>query len=101
MATYCFTTRFLEEQPETAEKITRAWFRAIEFIRTNPDEAAATIPIYTNIEPSLAKKLNQPAQQKSTEVDREAVQKVADLYQSFGIISKPIDTSGMFFVPSN
>lgn len=99
VATYCFTSKFIAAEPEIAAKIARAWFRAIDYIRADPTSAAATIPIYTQIEPALARELNQPAQRKSTEVDREAVQRLADLYMSFGLISQPIDTSDIYYVP--
>ncbi len=99
VATYCFTTEYLNRHGETAQKIVRAWFKAIDYIRTNRDNASGTIPSYTEIEPSLAQKLNQPAQQKSTEVDRDAVQRLADLYLEFGIISRKIDTANIYYVP--
>ena len=93
VATYCFTAQYIRKEPETAKKIARAWWKAINFIHSNPAQAAKTIPVYTKIDPALAGELNQPAQQTSTEVDRQAVQKLADLYYSFGLVSKKIDTS--------
>lgn len=99
VATYCFTSQYIRQQPETAKKIARAWWKAIDFIRSNPERASQTIPAYTKIDPALAEVLNQPAQQKSTEVDRQAIQKFADLYASLGLVSKKIDTNDIYFVP--
>lgn len=99
VATYCFTTQYMREHPETAPKIARAWWKAIEYIRSHRAQASATIPAYTKIDPALAKELNQPAQQTSTEVNQQAVQRLADVYYSLGLVSKKIDTSEIYYSP--
>ncbi len=99
VASYCFTSNFLEQQPEVAQKIVGAWYKAIDYLNVNSTEAALTISKYTNVEPDLASLLNQPAQKKATEVDRAAIQRLANLYLEFGIIDKPVDTSNIYYAP--
>ena len=100
VASYCFTTDYIAKSKGTADKIARAFFKAIDYIRSNRHEASATISKYTSIDPEIALSLRQPAQQKSTEVDRDAVDRLVELYRSFGVISKPVDASGIYFVPN-
>lgn len=99
VAAYCFTTKFISENPQTASRIVRAWFKAIDYVRADPSSAANTITAYTGIEPDLARELRQPMQQKVTEVDRAAIQRLVDLFRRIDIISKTIDTSDIYYVP--
>jgi len=99
VASYCFTSEFIQKQPDVAHKIARAWYRAIEYIRPNRNDAAATIPEYTGLDPVLARQVNQPAQQKATEVDKAAIQRLADLHFKIGIVKVPVDTSRIYYAP--
>lgn len=61
----CLTTsrRFLEEQPEIAERVVRAYARGAEFVREQPDEAAEAAFPYIGIRPETIRRAlenNQP-----------------------------------------
>jgi len=94
---YCLPTKFIETNPDVARRIVRAMYKAIDYIRNHPVEAARTIPKYTPVERNLAAKLNQPLQQKADEVDRDAVQKVSDLLYSAGILEKKVETRNIYY----
>ena len=99
VASYCFTRDYLTKTPEAARRIARSWFKAIDYIRNHRQAAANTVPKYVKVDPELAQRFNQPAQQKSGEIDKQAVQRLADLYLTFGLISRHIDTSDIYHSP--
>jgi NitT/TauT family transport system substrate-binding protein len=99
VASYCFTRDYLKKRPEAARRIARSWLKAIDYIRNHRQAAANTVAKYVNVEPHLAQRLNQPAQEKAGEIDKQAVQRLADLYLAFGLISRHIDTSAIYYSP--
>jgi|GEM_PF-2996699 len=97
VAAYCFTSNYLDKQPDNARKIARAWARAMQFVKENPSVAAQTIPKYTGIPLGVAPRLNQPLQQTSAEVDRAAVRKLGELYLKFGVTAQPVKADEIYY----
>lgn len=49
--------KYLKEHPGTVKKVMRAWFRAVEYIKQNPDESNAIMAKYYKISPQEYKEM--------------------------------------------
>jgi len=101
VAAYCFSTQYLKTNPREARAIAQAWARGMRFTQDNPAVAARVIPKYTGISLDIARLLNQPLQQDSTEVDRKSINQLMSLYLKFGLISKPVDGNKIYYQDVN
>lgn len=91
------TSEYYERNPETVRKLLRAYDRAIDFIRSNTDEAKIIETKYTSLPPDIATKsgfyfIAKPSEQ----VDLVKVQELADFYYLQGILSRKIDVRNMY-----
>ena len=65
----------------------------------NPNEAALTVPKYAPIDPALAPRISLYDYWSIEAVDRNAVQRLADLYADKGILTKKISTASLYATP--
>jgi len=96
---YVVSTKFFKENPEEAKKLIQAMFKAVDFINSNDIEARQILQKWTNCDEQIAKKVNLWNQVKLNDIDKEALQKLADLFYENGITEKKIDTKSLY-VPS-
>lgn len=93
---YVISTKFVKENPKTARRIRDAMYKAAEFIKTNEQEARQIMAKWVGTKPEIAEKVNLWAQVKAEDVDREALQKLADIFYEGGVTKKRIDTSHLY-----
>ena len=86
----------VKEKPDVVAHINAALRAAHEYMRTHPAEAALAVPKYAPIEPNLAPKIAVYDYWDLQTIDREAVQRLADLYTDKGILGKRVSTASLY-----
>jgi NitT/TauT family transport system substrate-binding protein len=92
-----FSTKFINRYPELSMKILEAQVKAVDFINSNEDSAKRILPKYVPIEPEIAVESNIYEWWKPEQVDKEAIQKYADLLTGLKLLGHTIDTKKLFF----
>jgi NitT/TauT family transport system substrate-binding protein len=97
------STKFLREHPQEAQKIIKAFDRAIIYMREpgHEEEIAAYIAKYTPISKEMALKLNPSEYWTQSEIQLSRVQALADRFQGLGIIEKKVDVMSILLPASN
>lgn len=91
------SSRFLKENPAAVNRIYNALAKALDFIRTNEEDARNVLTRYTPLEGSIAQKAGLLVWYKADEpVDMAAIQKISDLLHANGILSARVDVENMF-----
>jgi NitT/TauT family transport system substrate-binding protein len=93
---YVLSTDFLKKNPQAARKIRDAMYKAADFIKTNEQEAREIMSKWVGTKPEIAAKVRLWEQAKVDEIDREALQRLAEIFFEAGITKKKIDTSGLY-----
>jgi len=93
-----FSTRFVEEHPEEAKGVKNALDKAIDFLEdtANRKEVVQIAAKYTGFSPEIISKTHAVEYWKLTEIDKKAVQKLADFFFEQGVLDKKIDTTHMY-----
>ena len=94
-----FSPKFLEEHPKAAEKVKKAMYRALDFLNNpqNAQEVKKILVKWTQMEPEVIERLRPLKYWKLEEIDRDAVQKLADLLFEGGALEKKINTSTIYY----
>lgn len=94
-----FSTKFLKEHPKAAEKVKNAMYRALDFLNNpqNAQEVKKILVKWTQMEPEVIERLRPLKYWKLEEIDRDAVQKLADLLFEGGALEKRINTSNLYY----
>ena len=94
-----FSLKFLKDHPEAAEKIKKGMYQALDFLNDpkNNQEARSILAKWTEMEPEVIERLRPLKYWKLEDIDREAVQRLADLLFEWGAIEKKIDTSTLYY----
>jgi NitT/TauT family transport system substrate-binding protein len=91
------STKFLQENEETARRIRVAVEKAAEFISKNEVEARKTLPKYVPLDEETSLKMGIYAWKESvSEKERQDVQKLADLLHENGELKNKVDTRAMW-----
>ncbi len=93
---YVLSSKFVKEHPSTARKVRDAMYKAADFIKTNETEARRIMAKWLGTKPEIAEKVNLWDQVKAEQVDKAALQKLADIFYEAGVLQKRIDTSGLY-----
>lgn len=93
---YALSSAFTKKNPGLAKKVVRAMDKAVEFIRTHEVEAKKLLPKWTEIPGEFADKINVIPYWKLSEIDKPAVQRLADLLYENGILTKKIETERLY-----
>lgn len=93
---YVFSSKFVNEHPETAKKIRDAMYEAVDFINEHDSESRAIMAKWAGTKPEIAEKVRLWDQVKAENIDREALQKLANIFHEAGITQKRIDTKDMY-----
>ncbi len=93
------SARLAAEKPGLVAKIQVALRSAHQFLREQPTVAALTVPKYAPIETNLAPKIAVYDYWDLSSIDRDAVQRIANLYADKGIVTKRISTGALYANP--
>ena len=85
------------KKPEVVKRIIAGFTAAHEYIKAHPQEAAMTFPKYTPVGPEIAGKVSLYDNWAPGAIDRDAVQRLADLYAEKGILAKRVSTVTLYF----
>ncbi len=91
-----FSVKFINENPALVEKIVAALEDAVDFIRKNENDAKKVLPKYTPLEDAISQKTHLYEWWKMKEVNKDNVQKYADLLFEGKELKKKIDVTPMF-----
>ena len=89
VASYFSTDKLIASDPELVEKFTAAMNKSLEYAQEHPDEVRAIVPTFTDISAELTEKVVLPGY--PTELNRESVERQADLARGDGLLDKPVD----------
>lgn len=91
-----FSDDFLKNHPQMAVKLRDALYRAVDYIRSNPEEAKKAMTKYTPItDEALASRLTVPNYWKLDEINVADFQKMADLLLSHGEIDSQVNVNDL------
>ncbi|MCC7519890.1 MAG: ABC transporter substrate-binding protein [Verrucomicrobiae bacterium] len=88
--------RMANEKPDVVRRINNALRVAHRFMREHPSEASAVFPKYAPIEATLAPRIAVYDYWDLTTIDRDSVQRLADLYAAKGIVTKQVSTASLY-----
>jgi len=95
------TTKFVQSDPETVRKLRDAIYEAVDFIKSNPDEAKAILGQYTGDDQSVVAKMSLIRWFKPTDVDKEEVQNLVSLYHRHGVLDKDVNLRGSYLTDAD
>ncbi|MBV6506574.1 MAG: hypothetical protein ILNGONEN_02155 [Syntrophorhabdaceae bacterium] len=98
---YVFSSKFVRENPKIAKKFRDAMYKATDFIKTDEAESRQIMAKWVGTKPEIAEKVNLWAQVKAEDVDKAALQKLADIFYEGGVTKKKINTSQMFLTEND
>jgi NitT/TauT family transport system substrate-binding protein len=98
---YVLSTKFVKDNPKVARKVRDAMYKAADFIKTNEKESRQIMAKWVGTKPEIADKVNLWAQLKAEELDKAALQKLADIFYEGGVTKKKIDTSNFYLTESD
>jgi ABC-type nitrate/sulfonate/bicarbonate transport system substrate-binding protein len=90
-------TGLVEENPEAAAAIVRAMSRAVDFIRENDEDPRTILAQYTGFPAELLLTADLGYTWKLEEIDRDAVQALADILVEEGVVEQRVDTSRWYY----
>jgi ABC-type nitrate/sulfonate/bicarbonate transport system substrate-binding protein len=93
------TEKFAQSHPETVKRLQQVMERSIDYIRQHEDESRSILARGINMPEGTAKRLGINTYWKSSEVNKDFVQKLADLFLENGALQKPVNTKAMYIGP--
>ena len=95
-----FSEEFVKNHPKEAAELRAAFYRAVDFIRTNPAEAKKTMTKYTPVtDEALAARLTIPNYWKLDEMQIPEFQKMADILLAHNEIDAHVDVTALILKP--
>lgn len=92
--TNSFSTQFLAAHPDGALRIRAALYKAVDFIRQNPETAKTAMINYTPVQDAaFASRLTIPLYWKLDEIKVEEFQRMADNLKEHGLLEQHVDVS--------
>ncbi|GAA1400298.1 hypothetical protein GCM10009613_57050 [Pseudonocardia kongjuensis] len=83
---YAASRQFVQGEPDTVERFTRAMERSLDHARDNPDAVRATIPTFTQIPAELAERMRLPV--FTSELDRAAIDEQMGFMAQYGVVEE-------------
>lgn len=90
---YSVTGNFASNFPRTVAAFQRALIAATEIARDDPDRVARVLPTYSSLDARAARAVTQP--EFAARVDRDEIQRIADLMVQFELLPAPVDLDGV------
>jgi len=91
---------FVEENPEATAAIIRAMNRAADFIQKNDEESRMILAQYTGFPAELLQAASLGYIWKLEEIDRDAVQALADILFEAGVVEQQVSTHEWYYRPN-
>lgn len=85
------------DKPDVLAAYHRAIAKSLQFAQENPDAVREILPTYTTLTPDVAAKIRLPY--FTSELDRDALQTLADLSLEFEAIASPVDLDSLIVEP--
>ena len=98
---YVLSSDFVRKNPKAARGIRDAMYKAADFIKTEEPEARAIMAKWVGTKKEIADKVNLWDQVKADDVDRVALQKLADIFFQAGVTKKRVDTNHLYLTESD
>jgi len=94
-----FSPKFIEDNPRAVKKVIKAMNRAADFLRdsNNTAEAQEILAKWTGMDEEVIERLRPLTYWKLEEIDREAVQNLADVLFEEGVLEKRTETSTLYY----
>ena len=89
-AASAFSSGFIIDHPDIAERYAEAINEAHSFIETSPDKAKESLSAYTEIDPGIAVKVGIYSYWDLEKINRRAVNKLVDIYVKNDILKKKV-----------
>jgi NitT/TauT family transport system substrate-binding protein len=93
VAAYFTTDKLVADNPDLVNRFREAVNESLAYAQQNPDEARRIVGTYTTIAADVAAKLTLP--RWSPDINRESVQRLADLAKGDGLVKEAPDVAGM------
>lgn len=90
------STKFINEHREAAKSYIRAYYKAIDFIKSNEKESRAILAKYTGVKPEVTAVMNLYPDAKLSEINRAKFQQLADVLFEDKNISAKVDTAKLY-----
>ncbi len=88
--------RLIDKHPEVVQKLIRAIYDAVEFMRVNEAESRQIIAQYTKLDTEVANKMDLLRYWKLEETNYDAVQRYLDFLLEEDILTKPIKARNLY-----
>lgn len=85
---------FIQNNPEVAKKYITALEKAMDFIKNNETEARAIFQKYLELEKSVADAMQLPVFESENAINKDGVNKLADIEMNLKVIDKKPDLAG-------
>ena len=95
---YAFSTKFINEHPETASKIVDIINKAINYMNANPDDTRRILAKYTGLPENLTARLGW-SQYKPAIDDESAIQVISDQMYAQGFLNSTLDVKNIIYSP--
>ena len=92
-----FSTKFLEKNPELAEKFAKAIDETIDFIRQNDQESRLLMLKYLSMDKEVALAMSPAEYQKSDELDKKAIENEMNLEAKNKILDNVVDLRNVYY----
>lgn len=93
VAAYFTTEKLAAQKPELVARFRDAVNESLTYAQQNPDQVRRIVGTYTKISPEVAAKLTLP--KWAPEINKESVQRLADLAKQDGLVKETPDMDGM------
>lgn len=93
------STKFIQEKPQIARKISQALSESIEYVRQNKAQSHSILPKYLAIDPEIAKVVKPLIYQKPEEIQPSEIQKYVDFSVEQKIIKSRIEIKNLIYKP--
>jgi len=98
---YVLSAKYVKENPKTARKIRDAFYKAADYIKANDAEVRQIMAKWVGTKPEIAAKVHFWDQVKAEDMDKAAVQKLADIFFDAGVTKKKIDCSTLYLTEAD
>jgi NitT/TauT family transport system substrate-binding protein len=94
---FAFSTKFVQERPETAEKVKAAIEKGADFIKTNEQEARGFLVKYCHLPQPVAAQIPFEKWIKIKDLDKKGPQAYFDILYKDGAYQKKVDTTKLYY----
>lgn len=93
ISTYFTSQPYAQQHPDTVAAFQRAMQKSLEYADKNPEAARNALDSYTKIDDKIKSAMTMP--RFPTDINQDAVQKLADLSLKYGLIKQPADLKAL------